>query len=187
MPSRILQAAALAPAMLNMSAVKDGVECLRQRPLAAAVAGPVAVAVAAAAIEGGTVVHPYLLADNRQAGSVVSSGRLPCRHLAVLLTAQQVWIPARSHCHLLTPKTMLVLHTHLLSGRHYTFYLWKDTLGRSAALRRWLAPAYVIAAAAVWRRLRAAQPPLWCAAWAACTAAVLVPAALLELRWGVGV
>lgn len=68
--------------------------------------------------------------------------------------------------------------------RHYTFYLWKDVLGRSAALRRWLAPVYVVSGAAVWRQLAAAQPPLWAAAWAACTAAVLVPTALLEFRWG---
>jgi DIE2/ALG10 family len=71
-----------------------------------------------------------------------------------------------------------------VSGRHYTFYLWKDVLGRASALRRWLAPVYVVAAAAIWRQLRAAQPALWCAAWAACTATVLIPAALLEFRWG---
>ena len=72
----------------------------------------------------------------------------------------------------------------LAPHRHYTFYLWKDVLGRSAALRRSLAPVYVVAAVAAWRRLAVAQPPLWCAAWAACTTAVLVPAALLEFRWG---
>jgi alpha-1,2-glucosyltransferase len=78
-----------------------------------------------------------------------------------------------------------MMGAQLLSHRHYTFYLWKDVLGRSAALRRCLAPVYIFASAAVWRQLVAAQPPLWAAAWAACTAAVLIPAALLEFRWGI--
>jgi DIE2/ALG10 family len=68
-PTHIPQAAALAPAVLNLAALRDGVECVRQRPLAVAVAGPVVIALAAAAIDAGTVVHPYLLADNRQATS----------------------------------------------------------------------------------------------------------------------
>ena len=66
--------------------MRDGVGCLRQRPLAAAVAGPLAVALAAAAIDSGTVVHPYLLADNRQAGGVVPSDHTAVGPLAALLT-----------------------------------------------------------------------------------------------------
>ena len=81
-----VQAVALAPAVLTLSALRDGIERLRQRPLATAVAGPLAVALAAAAIDGGTVAHPYLLADNRQAGGTVPNNQIAAGPLDALLT-----------------------------------------------------------------------------------------------------
>jgi len=60
--------------------------------------------------------------------------------------------------------------------------VWKDLLGRSATARRALAPAYMAAGWWLWGLARARQSALWCAAWAVCTAAVLVPAALVEFR-----
>lgn len=63
-------AAALAPALLSPAALLQGLQRgtepqLRRLPLAAAAAAPVALALAMTAIDRGTVVHPYLLADNR--------------------------------------------------------------------------------------------------------------------------
>ena len=49
-------------------------------------------------------------------------------------------------------------------------------------MRRAAVPLYMAAGWALWGRLRARQHALWCTAWAACTAAVLVPAGLIELR-----
>ena len=45
-----------------------------------------------------------------------------------------------------------------------------------------LVPLYLASAALVGAAAVEAQPPLWVAGWAACTAAVLVPAALVEFR-----
>lgn len=80
-----MQAAALAPAVLHLAAVRDGATFVRQRPLAVAVAVPLAVALAAAAIDRGTVVHPYLLADNRQAAGTVFNNDTAIGHPAALL------------------------------------------------------------------------------------------------------
>lgn len=101
-------------------------------------------------------------------------------------------------------------HPYLLAdNRHYTFYLWRRLLGRSATLRAALAPAYVAAGVLVVTRLLAASPPLEQAPgtgrglgarrllllarlppsagvallWLACSAAVVVPARLLEPRY----
>jgi alpha-1,2-glucosyltransferase len=105
-------------------------------------------------------------------------------------------------------------HPYLLAdNRHYTFYVWRRLLGRSAALRAALAPGYVLAAVLVVTRLLAsspppAQPPAPRKAsglgarplrplarllllppaglvllWLACSAAVVVPARLLEPRY----
>ncbi|KAJ2559244.1 glucosyltransferase [Coemansia sp. RSA 1822] len=76
-----------------------------------------------------------------------------------------------------------VEHPFLLSdNRHYTFYIWKN-LFRSYWWARYLyIPGYVgcivVVHAALWR-----TPALWHAMWLVCTAAVLVPSPLLELRY----
>ena len=66
--------------------------------------------------------------------------------------------------------------------RHYTFYVWRALRGGSATARRALLPGYLAALALLGAAAAEAQPPLWVAGWAACTAAVLAPAALLEFR-----
>lgn len=77
-------------------------------------------------------------------------------------------------------------HPYLLAdNRHYTFYLWRKLLGRSQAVRFGLvAPV----SAACWALLGFAllrnQPRLWLLGLLACTTAVLLPAWLLEFRWG---
>lgn len=58
-------AAALAPAVFSPSALRDMARQLQRSPISAAAAVPITMAVAAAAIDRGSVVHPYLLADNR--------------------------------------------------------------------------------------------------------------------------
>ena len=67
--------------------------------------------------------------------------------------------------------------------RHYTFYIWKDIVNAHPAARYALAPAYVYAAWSLREALAAGpRPLLWAAGLAACTAAVLVPSPLVELR-----
>ncbi|KAJ2172924.1 glucosyltransferase [Coemansia sp. RSA 2522] len=76
-----------------------------------------------------------------------------------------------------------VEHPFLLGdNRHYTFYIWKN-LFRSCWWARYLyIPGYVSCMlgvhAALWR-----APALWHIMWLVCTAAVLVPSPLLELRY----
>ncbi|KAJ1830576.1 glucosyltransferase [Coemansia sp. RSA 2706] len=75
-----------------------------------------------------------------------------------------------------------VEHPFLLSdNRHYPFYLWKNLFRRHWLARYLAIPAYACSMRAVHATLRA--PPLWQLAWAACTAAVLVPSPLLEFRY----
>ena len=71
-------------------------------------------------------------------------------------------------------------------ARHYTFYIWKDVINAHPATRYALAPAYVYAAWSLREALAAGpRPLLWAAGLAACTAAVLVPSPLVELRCAV--
>ena len=68
-------------------------------------------------------------------------------------------------------------------ARHYTFYLWKDVANAHPAARYALAPAYAYAAWSLREALAAGPAPLlWAAGLAACSAAVLVPSPLVELR-----
>jgi alpha-1,2-glucosyltransferase len=77
-----------------------------------------------------------------------------------------------------------VTHPYLLAdNRHYTFYLWKDILGPLGAWRAALAPAYAASGLALFGALAAARGGLWALALTACTAAAIVPAGLLELRY----
>lgn len=75
-------------------------------------------------------------------------------------------------------------HPYLLAdNRHYTFYLWKNLLGPSPALRLALAPAYGAAAHELSSRLSRNGGPLLAAGFLACCAAALLPAGLLEFRY----
>eukprot|EP00892_Ulva_mutabilis_P009505 jgi/Ulvmu1/6927/UM032_0005.1 len=77
-----------------------------------------------------------------------------------------------------------VAHPYLLAdNRHYTFYIWKNVLGRSAALRVALAPAYAAAAYEVVTRLARSGGPLLAGGYVACAIAALLPAGLVEFRY----
>lgn len=77
-----------------------------------------------------------------------------------------------------------VAHPYLLAdNRHYTFYIWKNFLGRSAALRVALAPLYAGCAYEVATRLRRRGGTLLAAGLLACAVAALLPAGLLEFRY----
>lgn len=68
-------------------------------------------------------------------------------------------------------------------SRHYTFYIWKDILGRHPAVRYIFVPLYVYCTWALQQGLsEGGAPALWQLGFAFCTAAVLVPSPLLELR-----
>ncbi|KAK9831499.1 hypothetical protein WJX81_002842 [Elliptochloris bilobata] len=76
-------------------------------------------------------------------------------------------------------------HPFLLAdNRHYTFYIWKDVINAHPAARYAMAPAYIYSAWSL-REALAGGPrhALWAAGLAACTAAVLVPSPLVELRY----
>ncbi|KAJ2803645.1 glucosyltransferase [Coemansia helicoidea] len=76
-----------------------------------------------------------------------------------------------------------VEHPFLLSdNRHYTFYIWKDVFRRHWTVRYLAIPAYLYSAIAVHRCL-GRMSAFWQLALALCTAAVLVPSPLLELRY----
>jgi DIE2/ALG10 family len=67
--------------------------------------------------------------------------------------------------------------------RYYRTYLVKALLVSSRSARWLLLPAYLAAGTALWGLLQGAQPSLWTLGYAACTAAVLVPAKMIEFRW----
>jgi alpha-1,2-glucosyltransferase len=73
-------------------------------------------------------------------------------------------------------------HPFLLSdNRHFTFYVWRRL---TPPLRLALSPVYVAAGAMLYAHLRrSGATRLWIAALALCSAAVLVPAHLLEPRY----
>jgi DIE2/ALG10 family len=70
--------------------------------------------------------------------------------------------------------------------RYYRSYLVKALLVSSRSARWALLPAYLAAGAALWGLLQGAQPALWTLGYAACTAAVLVPAKMIEFRCPIG-
>jgi alpha-1,2-glucosyltransferase len=75
-------------------------------------------------------------------------------------------------------------HPFLLAdNRHYTFYMWQRWLGRGAVYRCALLPVYMYAAFTVLHRLCTVRSQLWALMLVCVTAAVLVPAELLEVRY----
>ena len=85
---------------------------------------------------------------------------------------------------LLAAHRSTLVHPYILAdNRHSTFYLWRHLLGRGPWVRYALVPGHALAAAAVGRWASAEAPPLVALAWALATAATLVPAHLVELRY----
>eukprot|EP00884_Botryococcus_braunii_P015445 jgi/Botrbrau1/2584/Bobra.145_1s0012.1 len=76
-------------------------------------------------------------------------------------------------------------HPFLLAdNRHYTFYIWKDILGRHPVMRYSFIPLYIFSAWSLQRGLTAGgSSAIWQLGFAVCTAATLVPSPLLEFRY----
>ena len=86
-------------------------------------------------------------------------------------------------CFLAAHRSTLVHPYILADNRHSTFYLWRHLLGRGPWVRYALVPGHALAAASVGGWATAKAPPLVALAWALATAATLVPAHLVELRY----
>ncbi|UPR00254.1 alpha-1,2-glucosyltransferase [Chloropicon primus] len=77
-----------------------------------------------------------------------------------------------------------LVHPYTLAdNRHYTFYVWKNYLGRSEVHRVALAPLHLFSAGSLVHRLARTQPPLVVLAAFACAAATTALAELLEFRY----
>lgn len=77
-----------------------------------------------------------------------------------------------------------IAHPYLLAdNRHYTFYLWKNFLGRSPYFRVGLAPLYAASAYEVGSRLSRNFGWIYSFGFWTCAAATLLPAGLLEFRY----
>ena len=101
-----------------------------------------------------------------------------------LLVAAVLLIPAM----LLTIHKFTIAHPYLVAdNRHYTFYLWKNILNRHPLVRYSLAPVYALCCLSLANKLGAFSGSqaraLWLLGLTVCTAAVLVPAGLIELRY----
>lgn len=81
-----------------------------------------------------------------------------------------------------------IAHPYMLAdNRHYTFYIWKDVLNKHPLVRYMFAPGYVLCGLSVAHHLglfrRSAARSLWVFGLFVCTAAAIVPAGLIELRY----
>lgn len=76
-----------------------------------------------------------------------------------------------------------LIHPFILAdNRHYTFYIWRRVLNRTTWSRYAAIPMYAIASWNVWGDSLEANP-LISVGLAGCTAAVLIPAHLIEFRY----
>ncbi|KAG5242972.1 dol-P-Glc:Glc(2)Man(9)GlcNAc(2)-PP-Dol alpha-1,2-glucosyltransferase [Salix suchowensis] len=75
-----------------------------------------------------------------------------------------------------------IAHAYLLAdNRHYTFYLWRKVIQSHWSTKYLLVPLYVYSWFSIFRVL--ARPKIWVLAYFLATAAVLVPAPLIEFRY----
>lgn len=75
-----------------------------------------------------------------------------------------------------------IAHAYLLAdNRHYTFYLWRKVIQSHQSTKYLLVPLYVYSWFSIFRVL--ARPKIWVLAYFLATAAVLVPAPLIEFRY----
>lgn len=77
-----------------------------------------------------------------------------------------------------------IAHPYLLAdNRHYTFYIWKNVLGRSASMRVALSPLYAACVYEVGCRFSRCFGWIYSAGFWVCVAATLLPAGLVEFRY----
>ena len=81
-------------------------------------------------------------------------------------------------------KEYTLVHPYMLAdNRHYTFYIWKDILGRSDGLRLLLSPVYAICLMQLVSGTAAQQGWIWTCGFALCLATAVTPAWLIEFRY----
>ncbi|KAF3439483.1 hypothetical protein FNV43_RR17761 [Rhamnella rubrinervis] len=77
-----------------------------------------------------------------------------------------------------------IAHPYLLAdNRHYTFYLWRKVINAHWSIKYLLVPLYVYSWLSIFTRLAKARKKIWVLAYFFATAAVLVPAPLIEFRY----
>ncbi|KAL2957682.1 hypothetical protein AAZX31_18G163800 [Glycine max] len=77
-----------------------------------------------------------------------------------------------------------VAHPYLLAdNRHYPFYLWKKVIMAHWSIKYLLAPVYICSWLSIIHMLGKFRSKIWALAYFLATAAVLVPAPLIEFRY----
>ncbi|GKV29999.1 hypothetical protein SLEP1_g38868 [Rubroshorea leprosula] len=77
-----------------------------------------------------------------------------------------------------------IAHPYLLAdNRHYTFYLWRKIIKAHWSMKYLLVPLYVYSWFSIIHRLGKYQRKIWILIYILATAAVLVPAPLIEFRY----
>ncbi|KAL8217875.1 hypothetical protein R6Q57_021248 [Mikania cordata] len=79
---------------------------------------------------------------------------------------------------------LFIAHPYLLAdNRHYPFYLWRKIINAHWSTRYLLVPLYVYSWASILNILAKVQEKVWVLAYFIASAAVLVPAPLIEFRY----
>ncbi|XP_052177049.1 dol-P-Glc:Glc(2)Man(9)GlcNAc(2)-PP-Dol alpha-1,2-glucosyltransferase isoform X3 [Diospyros lotus] len=77
-----------------------------------------------------------------------------------------------------------IAHPYLLAdNRHYPFYLWRKVINAHWSMKYLLVPLYVYSWFSIFNLLAQAQKKIWVLSYFLASAAVLVPAPLIEFRW----
>ncbi|KAF4377550.1 dol-P-Glc:Glc(2)Man(9)GlcNAc(2)-PP-Dol alpha-1,2-glucosyltransferase isoform X2 [Cannabis sativa] len=77
-----------------------------------------------------------------------------------------------------------IAHPYLLAdNRHYTFYLWRKIIKAYWPMKYLLVPLYVYSWLSICTRLGKVQRKIWVLGYFLATAAVLIPAPLIEFRY----
>ncbi|XP_052177048.1 dol-P-Glc:Glc(2)Man(9)GlcNAc(2)-PP-Dol alpha-1,2-glucosyltransferase isoform X2 [Diospyros lotus] len=77
-----------------------------------------------------------------------------------------------------------IAHPYLLAdNRHYPFYLWRKVINAHWSMKYLLVPLYVYSWFSIFNLLAQAQKKIWVLSYFLASAAVLVPAPLIEFRY----
>ncbi|KAL5549970.1 hypothetical protein UlMin_000146 [Ulmus minor] len=77
-----------------------------------------------------------------------------------------------------------IAHPYLLAdNRHYPFYLWRKIIKAHWSMKYLLVPLYVYSWLSIFNRLGKTQRKIWVLGFFLATAAVLIPAPLIEFRY----
>ncbi|XP_038689928.1 dol-P-Glc:Glc(2)Man(9)GlcNAc(2)-PP-Dol alpha-1,2-glucosyltransferase [Tripterygium wilfordii] len=77
-----------------------------------------------------------------------------------------------------------IAHPYLIAdNRHYPFYLWRKVVNAHWLMKYLLVPLYVYSWFSIFNLLGKVRPKIWVLAYFLATAAVLIPAPLIEFRY----